>query len=208
MSSVAQRSRQRERRGDTRRKILDAAQQFLRARPYRELSVETLMADTDLTRTSFYRHFDDLPQVVLRLLEEVGGELYEVADHWAATATADFEGAARTGLAGIVEFFERHGPIVRAIAEAASTDEQIEHGYRGFLTAFEEMAKQGLDAMVAGGQLESCDTRQLARALNLMNERYLLDQLGREPRGDPAVALATLERVWLGAVSAPQPSAL
>ena len=205
MSSVAHRSRQRERRDDTRRKILEAAQQFLRSRPYRELSVETLMADTGLTRTSFYRHFDDLTQVVLRLLEDVGGELYGVADRWAASAAEDFEGAAREGLAGIVQFFVRHGPIVHAIAEAASTDEQIEHGYRGFVMAFEEMATQGLDEMVASGQIDPCDTRQLARALNLMNERYLLDQLGRKPRGDPEVALATLERIWLRSVGPPRP---
>ena len=33
-----------------------------------------------------------------------------------------------------------------------------------------------------------------------MNEAYLLEEFGREPLGDPQVARATLERVWLGAV--------
>ena len=41
------------------------------------------------------------------------------------------------------------------------------------------------------------DARAMARALNLMNEAYLLEEFGREPHGDPAVAQATLETVWL-----------
>jgi hypothetical protein len=43
------------------------------------------------------------------------------------------------------------------------------------------------------------DTRALALALNLMNEAYLLHEFGREPFGDPDVALATLETVWVRA---------
>jgi hypothetical protein len=37
----------------------------------------------------------------------------------------------------------------------------------------------------------------MARALNLMNEAYLLDEFGREPFGDPDLALATLKTAWL-----------
>ena len=75
MRSVEQRTRQRENRENTRREILAAADRFLRERPYRELSVEVVMAQTGLTRTAFYRHFDDLPALVLRLLADVGAEL-------------------------------------------------------------------------------------------------------------------------------------
>ncbi|HEV3128367.1 MAG TPA: hypothetical protein VGY32_05260 [Solirubrobacteraceae bacterium] len=35
------------------------------------------------------------------------------------------------------------------------------------------------------------------RALNLMSEACLLDTFGQEPLGDPNVALATLETIWL-----------
>jgi hypothetical protein len=33
--------------------------------------------------------------------------------------------------------------------------------------------------------------------MTLMNQAYLLNEFGREPQGDPNVALATLENVWL-----------
>jgi AcrR family transcriptional regulator len=200
VSPPAQRTRRREQRENTRREILAAADRLLRTRPFRELSVDDVMAGTGLTRTAFYRHFDDVTELVLRLLEDVGRELYGVAERWRATAAEDFARAAHEGLTGIVEFFGRHGPLIRAVAEAATTDEQIERGYRGYVDAFVEMTVDGLDELVERGSLEPLDTRALSRALNLMNEAYLLDEFGSEGRGDEAVALATLERIWLRAV--------
>jgi AcrR family transcriptional regulator len=192
--------RRREQRENTRREILSAADRLLRERPYRDLSVDLLMAQTDLTRTAFYRHFEDIPGLVLRLLEDVGREVYAVGARWRDGATADFASAAREGLTGIVDFFVRHGRLVRAVADAAATDEQIEQGYRGFLSAFTDMITGGLDDLVERGQLEVPSTRALAQALNLMNEAYLLEEFGREPLGDRDIALATLETVWLRVV--------
>jgi AcrR family transcriptional regulator len=197
MSTSAVRARRREQREQTRREILAAADGLLRERPYRELSVDVVMAQTGLTRTAFYRHFDDVPGLFLRLMEEVGSELYEIAERWRAGAMEDPGAAAHESLAGIVDFFSRHGPLIRAVADAAATDEQIEQGYRAFIQLFTDLAKEGLDELVARGQLEVPDTYAMALALNLMNERFLLEQFGREPAADPGVALATLETVWL-----------
>jgi TetR/AcrR family transcriptional regulator, ethionamide resistance regulator len=197
VSIAAQRTRRREQRENTRREILAAADRFLRERPYRELSVDVLMASTGLTRTAFYRHFDDLSELVLRLLEDVGSEVYAIAERWREAVADDLAAAANEGLRGIVDFFQRNGPLVRAVSDAAATDEQIERGYRGFFDAFTELIKDGLDEL----ELQVPDTRALARALNLMNEAYLLDEFGREPFGDPAVVRATLEMVWLRVVS-------
>lgn len=198
-----QRTRRREQRENTRREILAAAERFLRDHPYRELSVDAVMDQTGLTRTAFYRHFDDVTELVLRLLEDVGAELYAAAERWLQGAADDFAGAAHEGLRAIVSFFHRHGPLVRAIAEAGVTDEQIEQVYRGYIEFFIEMTVRGLDELVAAGRLDVADTRQLARAMSMMNEHYLLDQFGRGSGGDPEVVLATLEDVWLRVVAPP-----
>jgi TetR/AcrR family transcriptional regulator, ethionamide resistance regulator len=200
MSSVAYRSRQRARRESTRREILAAADRSLRERPYRELSVEVVMSQTGLTRTAFYRHFDDVPELVLKLLEDVGHELYETARRWLEGSTEDFARSTHEGLRGIVSFFERHGPLLRAVADAAVTDERIELGYQAFRESFIEMTTRGLRELEAQGEVDGVDVAALSRALNVMNEAYLLDELGREPYGDPKVVLATLEAVWTRAV--------
>lgn len=206
MSPQAQRTRHREQREGTRREILAAAERLLRERPFRELSVDVVMAETGLTRTAFYRHFDDVTDLVLRLFAEVGAELYRVAQQWSETAGADYPAPGREGLTRMVDFYVRHGPLMRAIAEAAVTDERIELAWRGSVEAFIELTAEALERMVREGRLQVPDARALARAMTLMNQAYLLEEFGREPHGDPEVALVTLGTVWLR-LATPLPSA-
>lgn len=199
VSTAAQRARHRDQRESTRREILAATERFLRERPYRELSVEAVMEGTGLTRTAFYRHFDDTTDLVLRLFAELGEELLSVAQKWGKTAGQSFPAPAQAGLAGTVDFFVKHGPLVRAIVEAAASDEQIEAAYRAAQEQFAMLATATLDRLVADGLVEIPDTGALARALTLMNAAYLLEEFGREPFGDRDVALTTLETIWLRA---------
>jgi AcrR family transcriptional regulator len=202
VSSPSRRAFHREQRESTRREILAVADRFLRRHPYRELSVEVVMAETGLTRTAFYRHFDDVTELVLRLMAELAGELYAVAERWGEKAGASYPEPAIEGLDAIVEFFANNGPLVRAIREAAATDEQIERAYGGALGVLIEITKKTLDRLVQEGRLEVPDTDALARVLNLMNEAYLLDEFGRGS-GDPEVALVTLQTIWLRTMAPP-----
>lgn len=206
MSSAAQRTRRHEQRESTRREILAATDRFLRESPYRDLTIDVVMAQTGLTRTAFYRHFDDITDLVLRLFADVGQELVEVGQRWSRTAGTDFPSPAHAGLVGIVDFFVANGPLVRAIAEAAATDERIEQAYQGSLEAFIAITANTLDRLVEADDLQVPDTRALARALTLMNESYLLAEFGHEPQGDRNIAIATLETIWLR-VAGPQAGA-
>lgn len=198
MGSVAkavQRQKRRQAREETRAQILTAAEQFLRTRSFRELSVDELMALTGHTRTVFYRHFDDLPDVAVRLLQTIGAELYEISEEWAAD-TEGSEAGDRRALGRIVDFFVRHGPLVRSIAEGASHDEAIELIYRGFIDMFVEMTDRSLRERVDKGRVQPLDAREVARALTWMNERYLLESFGREPQADPERALEAVWTIW------------
>lgn len=197
MSATGRRARYREQREAVRREILAAAGAFLRERPYRELSVEALMSGTGLARTTFYRHFDDVPHLVLRLLGELMRDLYAVGQRWSEAAGEDPPAPAMAGLAGTVDFFAQHGPLLRAISDAATTDETIEHGQRELREAFIALTAQTLERLVQAGQVEVPDVPAMARALNLMNEAYLLEEFGRPPLGSRETALATLQTIWL-----------
>jgi AcrR family transcriptional regulator len=195
MARAVQRQKRRQAREETRAQILAAADQFLRERSFRELSVDELMALTGHTRTVFYRHFDDLPDVAVRLLQEIGGELYEISQEWAADTEGSAEGD-RRALAQIVDFFVRHGPLVRSIAEGASHDEAIELIYRSFIDTFVEMTEKSLSARLENGSIQPLDAREVARALTWMNERYFLESFGREPQADPERALEAVWTIW------------
>ena len=52
------------------------------------------------------------------MLEEVGRDVYELAEQWRAGALQDFGAAPHEGPLGIVDFFAHNGTLVRALALA------------------------------------------------------------------------------------------
>jgi AcrR family transcriptional regulator len=159
------------------------------------------MASAGLTRTLFYRHFDDLGDLVVRLLAEASAELYEHERRLATTAAGE-DRSIREALEPAVYTLSRHGPLLRAITEAASHDERIERAYEQMADRFGALIEGYLRMLVEHGRAELADPTQTARALNLMNLSYLLDAFGEsKPKVPPDVALRTLVEIWTRVIS-------
>jgi AcrR family transcriptional regulator len=195
MTLAVQRTKRRQQRQETRQQILDAAQGFLRERSFRELSVEAVMSGTGHTRTVFYRHFDDIPSLVLTLIAEVGAELVEVGQQWAQTDNTGPE-VARERLAIFVDFYVRNGPLVRAVAEASHHDDLVEKAYSDMVEGFIALTAQAIQTRVDSGELKPVDAPEIARALVRMLNGYLDDALGQEPRTEPGRVLDTVWTIW------------
>lgn len=195
MSVSVQRTKRRQLRGETRQQILDAAMEFLRERSFRELSVEAVMSQTGHTRTVFYRHFDDVPALVLALIAEVGAELVDVGQAWAHTDQVT-PAEARERLARFVDFYARNGPLVRAVAEAAHHDDAVEQAYAGMVEGFVTLTTEAILARIDHGDLAPVDAPEIARALVSMLSAYLTDAFGQEPMTDPERALEAVWTIW------------
>lgn len=195
MSVSTQRTKRRQQREETRRQILDAAQEFLRERSFRELSVDALMASTGHTRTVFYRHFEDIPTMILALIAEEGAELLDLARDWASTEEVG-PGVARARLAAFVDFHVRKGPIIHAVAEAAHHDEIVEQAYNAMVENFIALTADAIQTRIDRGELETFDAPQVARALVLMLNAYLIDVMGRGVSVEPDRVLETVWTIW------------
>jgi TetR/AcrR family transcriptional regulator, ethionamide resistance regulator len=192
--------RHRERREQTRQRILAAARELLEQAPLSELSIEAVATRAELTRTAFYRHFDDLTALLLALLAELAVDLDEVADVWERGETDDPVTELRSALVALVGAFVRHGRLLRAIADASAFHPPVATAYDAMGAAFSASAAARIEADVVSGRSDVADPEQVAAALVWMNERYLLHLFGREPLGDPEVAAATLVEIWLRTV--------
>lgn len=195
MPAAVTRTRRRQRPDETRRQILDAAQELLRETSFRELGVDALMSRTGHTRTVFYRHFDDIASLVLVLIQDVGGELVGVAEQWSQALQVGPE-EARTRLAGFVDFYVRHGPLVRAVTEASHQDATVQAAYTGMVDGFIDLTTQAIRARIDAGELEPLDAPQIARALVWMLNSYLADVLGRSGTTDRERVLDTVSTIW------------
>ena len=137
------------------------------------------MSEAGLSRTVFYRHFEDLPRLMLSLLEHVQAELRD-AMKLTVEAPGDWEAFVDT-LRGAVDVWDRHGPLMRAIVDAGSYDEEIDDAYGALREGWVALSTQLLDRDVAEGRLAPVNTLELSRALTALNESYLMETLGRVP---------------------------
>jgi TetR/AcrR family transcriptional regulator, ethionamide resistance regulator len=175
--------------------IIAAAEALLRERPFRELTVDEVMRRTELSRPSFYVYFSDRHHLVLRVVEHIGGELFTMADRW---YTGEGEGPelARAATEGIVAVFAEHGPVLRALADAAADDPDVDEAYAQLVASFVNVTAEHIEHEIAAGRILPLDARETAKALVWMNERYLTLSLGREPTAHRAVIARTLHTIW------------
>jgi AcrR family transcriptional regulator len=177
------------------REIIDAAEELLRERPFRELTVDEVMRRTELSRPSLYVYFRDRHHLVLRLVERLHAETAEIAGHW-YQGNGPGEVLIREALAGIAAVFERDGAVLHALSDAAADDPDVEIAHEAIISSFIEATARHIEAEIEAGNMLPLDAWETARALTLMNERYLVTALGRAPTVAPEVVVETLATIW------------
>ena len=196
MPTAPRRAQTRRIRQESRERIVAAATELVRTTPYAALSVDEVMRQAGLGRTIFYRHFDDLGDLILRADREAVDELYETQRLLGEARIGAEPAEVRRAIEPVVAVYERHGPLLRAIAEAAAADEHVSAGHRALRDRFDALVEQALRRVWPPTTSAPADLGETARALNHMNESYLIDAFGREPRVAPEVAVQTLTEVW------------
>jgi AcrR family transcriptional regulator len=177
------------------REIIDAAEALLRERPFRELTVDEVMRRTDLSRPSFYVYFRDRHHLVLRVVEHLGGELFTMSERWVG-GTGEPLVLARDALEGIVAVFAEHGPVMRALADAATDDRDVEAAYSAVIQGFVDVVGGHIASEIAAGRILPLNPEPTATALVWMTERYLMLSLGRDPTTATDVVFDTLWTIW------------
>ena len=200
MPTVNERPTPHQARERTRRRIVDAASELVRERSFARLTVGAVMGRAGLERTIFYRHFDDLAELILSIGREAIDELYAAQ---VALAEARLDYGPERVLEAVevpVRVYHRHGPVLRAVSEAAAGDERLAAGQVPVRRRFDELIADALRGVEKQSGRPFGDVMETARALNLLAEAYLLDSFGREPRVSVETAVRTMSEVWLALV--------
>ena len=179
--------------------IVEAAEALLRERPFRELTVDEVMRRTGLSRPSFYVYFKDRHELVLRVVAHLEAELLAVANRWYASLGGGAP-VLRDALAGIVGVWEEHGAVLRALADAAADDPDVEYMYAALIQRFVDVTAEHIELEAAEGNLAPIDAVEASKALVWMSERYLYHSFGPERKVPPAKVLETLGTVWARAL--------
>jgi AcrR family transcriptional regulator len=107
------RTRQEQQKQDSRQRILDAAQTVLAGMPYALMAVEDVIAEAQVSRTTFYRHFDSKFAIFKELHRPFLAALYEVYDGLGAHPDPTVEQIA-DWVRSFLDFYRREIILVRA----------------------------------------------------------------------------------------------
>jgi TetR/AcrR family transcriptional regulator, ethionamide resistance regulator len=192
-----------EAREANRRRIVEAAADLVRESSYTKLTVGSVMERAGLERTIFYRHFDDLFELLRGTGRQAIEELYAAQVALSETRLDYGPEAVREAVELPVRVYERHGPILRAVSEAAGADEARAALQAPVRERFDELIAETLRGVERETGRSFADVNQTARALNLLAESYLLDAFGRGPRVSVETAVQTLSEIWVSLTTRP-----
>ena len=132
---------------------------------------------------------------MLRVVEHLGSELYEMSERW-LRGTGEGPQLAREALEGIVHVYAEHGPVMRALADAAADDPGVEQAYNGIVESFVRATARHIEEEIAVGRILSVDAGETAKALVWMMERYLNLSFGHDSATSRDAVAETLTTIW------------
>jgi TetR/AcrR family transcriptional regulator, ethionamide resistance regulator len=183
-------------REEIRERLVAAATELVRDRSFYDLSVTDVTERAGIERTIFYRHFDDLADLLLRAATEAIESLYEAqVELDSGRQEGDLE-TVRAAIEPAVRVYQRHGPVIRAVTEAGTSNPQIAARGAELRGRFNELTAGSLARLPGLKDNPPTDIAESARALNLLNEAYLRDAFGHEPRVSAEAAIETLTEIW------------
>jgi AcrR family transcriptional regulator len=180
----------------TRAAILNAALDFIWTHPFRDMTVNSLMARTGVGRSAFYQYFKDLHEVMEILLDMLQDEIFVASEPW-ITGVGDPVALIHQTLDSLVRVAYQRGPIYRAFVDAAATDKRFEKAWNQFLGGFDDAACARIEVDQKQGLIPAFDARPVVIALNRLDASMLIEAFGKHPRREPEPVREALARIWI-----------
>jgi AcrR family transcriptional regulator len=179
------------RAADARARILAAARTLLLQRPFAELTVDAVMNEAGLARTVFYRHWTDLPQLTPELLPDADDPLIGQIEREERERP---EAVVEAMVTALVDVYARHGPLLRAIDDAARQDALVAERLDAALAGPRALIERLLRAASHPPPNPAASSRLLMAA----HRAYLLDVFGAggARRGARPAARRALSALW------------
>jgi TetR/AcrR family transcriptional regulator, ethionamide resistance regulator len=176
------------------REILDAGERLLRRCSLHELTVRAVMDETTLSRNSFYVYFRDRYDLIGRLVARLRTNVNQTMAEFNGDAD-DPAAAGRQALYAAAAMYMEHGPVLRALQEAAKSDPGAARAWEDFTRPVEDSVivalKREIDKRGAGDS----DPEQLVRTLFTMT-RASFFELADDPHPDIDRVVDALHRIW------------
>lgn len=162
------------------------------------LGVQRIAEEAGIARSTFYVHFEDKNDLLMRLAESATHGIFAEAERWVRDedpeGLASLERQTRTMLAG----HRRHAPGLRALAEVAAYDRQVAEYWRGKVDHFAGVLRDRLRRGQAAGELPAeLDPEVTAQFVAWGTERIVAVHIATDDgSGDDRLAAGIARALW------------
>jgi TetR/AcrR family transcriptional regulator, ethionamide resistance regulator len=202
MSSVTRRrSPHRERRAEASARVLEATESLLRdGERFTELGTERIAGAAGVARSTFYVHFADKADLLVRLASGAIEELFEASDAWWEHSLADGPEPLADALLQMTRIYRRHAAVLDAVAEVAAYDPAVAAFWRERMDGYAASMRARLaEEQAAGAVPDEVDPYATAFVLVWSVERSVAEHVrAQAPRSDAAFATQLARVAWLG----------
>jgi AcrR family transcriptional regulator len=180
--------------------VLRATEELLQGgASWADLGVERITSGAGISRTAFYFYFKDKRELLMRLTEDVTEDLYAAADGW-YHGEGDPEAVMREALTQIWALYKEHEPLLKAIVEVSTYDEEVATFWRALLDRFVVATRERIEVEQAAGRAPAgVPAEATGFALTWMTERTLYQQLMQQRFAEDEV-IDALVGIWLRGV--------
>ena len=206
---MAQRSRRTSRlSGDDRQEaILSTAERLLEQRTLDEISIEDLARGAGISRPTFYFYFSSKDDVLLELLDRVILEVQQRIESLPREFDREPAETWRRAIGAFVDVFASHRAVSAAAITARSRNAEVHALWSKSMLSWADYSTEIiLSERERGAAPTGIAARDLATALNLMNERVLSAAFnGETPSIDSTSVLDVLAGIWIRSIYADAP---
>ena len=171
----------------TRRLLIDGA-------TFTELGIQQISAAAGVARSTFYAHFRDKTELLIRLATTTVDLSFGIASAWEPTDGVD--GLAAT-FVEVVKVYREHTAVLQAVAEVATYDAAVREFWRQVLGRFTERVIEVLHQEREAGRTPSdVDVTHATRVIVIGGERAIFDHVTATDPGQDAAFARELAEIW------------
>lgn len=161
-------------------RLLAAMERLLeKGQRFSSVSVEQLTQEAGLARATFYLHFRDKSELVVRLMSHVTEELIASTGNWLGNSEVAQHKDLQQAMVGVVHTFKKHQAILAAVSDTASHDPDVAHLYQAMIDQISEQSRRALATVKRNGLSRPDATNDVADELSGMLVTYCAQNVGK-----------------------------
>ncbi|MEU8252905.1 TetR/AcrR family transcriptional regulator [Micromonospora inaquosa] len=174
---------------------------------FTDLGVQRIAAEAGVARSTFYTHFRDKSELLMRLAGTMRETSFGRTSEWDPAGPGDPLVALTEIFTDVIRIYRTYAPVLAAVSEVAAYDEAVRDYWAAGLERFVARTVDALRIEQQAGRTPAdLDVTMASRLIVLGGDRFLADHVSTtpaDPDTDAAAARELAATWWYGAYRRP-----